>query len=168
VLIYPAANRDNFGKAYSFAQYDYVWNVGDRTALTSSGFYEPFEHGPREFTFGAYFNRPDRTSYFLGYRQLDPLQSKAVTASASYVFSPKYAGTVSSVYDFGTGQSLSNSLIFTRLGADLNVSLGFTYNALQNNFGFLFQIIPNLVAGRTNAGGLQSLTGPGSLGGLGR
>ena len=36
-------------------------------------------------------------------------------------------------------------MLFTRIGSDIQVSLGFTYNALQNNFGFLFQIVPNLV-----------------------
>jgi hypothetical protein len=163
VSVFPAANRDNFGKPFSFAEYDYVWNIGDRTTLTSSGFYDPFEHGPREFTFGAYLNRPDRTNFFLGYRQLDPIESKAVTASVTYVFSPKYAATASSTYDFGTSQALANSLVFTRLGTDLNVSLGVTYNALQNNFGVLFTILPNLIPPNRAAGGLQSVSGPGGL-----
>ena len=166
VSLFPAANRDNFGKPYSFAEYDYIWNVGDRTALTSSGWYDPFDHGPRMFTLGAYLNRPDRTSFFLGYRQLDPLQSKAVTASATYIFSPKYATTVSSTYDFGTSQALANSVIFTRMGKDLNVGLGFTYNALQNNFGFLFQIMPNLIPPNKARGATQSISGSGGGGGL--
>ena len=97
------------------------------------------------FTIGAYLNRPDRTNFFLGYRQIDPVQSKAVTAAVGYVFSPKYSITASSTYDFGTNQSLSNSLMLTRKGTDLQVSIGFTYNDLQNSFGFLFQIEPNVL-----------------------
>ena len=73
-------------------------------------------------------NRPDRTNFYLGYRQLDPLRSKAVTGSATYVFSPKYAMTAASTYDFGTSQALSNSLVLTRMGSDLQLSLGLTYN----------------------------------------
>ena len=32
------------------------------------------------------------------------------------------------------------------MGSDLTVSLGFTYNALLNNFGFTFEVLPNVVA----------------------
>ena len=104
--------------------------------------------GPRVFTVGAYFNRPDRTNFYLGYRQIEPLQSRAVTAAVTYIFSPKYAMTFTTSYDFGTQQALNNSVVFTRIGTDLQVSLGFTYNALQNNFGALVEVVPNLVAGR--------------------
>ncbi len=38
---FPEENRDNFGKPFGLLQYDYVWNVGDLTALTSSGFFRP-------------------------------------------------------------------------------------------------------------------------------
>jgi hypothetical protein len=153
---FPNAPRDNFGQPFAFLEYNYLWNIGDRTALESTGWVDPINGGPRVFTVGGYFNRPDRTSFYLGYREIEPLQSRAVTGSVTYVFSPKYAATASSTYDFGTGQSLSNSLLFTRIGSDLTISLGFTYNALQNSFGALFQIAPNLIpAGRvpTLAGG---------------
>jgi hypothetical protein len=106
---------------------------------------DPETEGPREYTVGMFLNRNDRTSFFLGYRQIDPLQSKAVTGVVNYVFSPKYAITGSTVYDFGTSQALSNSLTLTRMGSDLQVSIGITYNALQNNFGATFMIIPTLV-----------------------
>jgi hypothetical protein len=145
---FPKANRDDFGEHFAFLQYDWLWNIGDRTALASTGWIDPVEDGARVFTIGAYLNRPDRTSFYLGYRQIDPVQSKAVTWAFTYIFSPKYATTFSSTYDFGVNQhqSLSNSLVLTRMGSDLQVSLGFTYNAIQNNFGFVFEILPNLAA----------------------
>lgn len=144
---FPDSNRDNFGEDFAFLEYDWTWNIGDRTALTSSGWYDPIDDGARLFAVGAHFNRPDRTSLFLGYRQIDPLESRAVTGAVSYVFSPKYAVTGSSTFDFGVNQhhSLSNGLTLTRMGSDLQVSLGFTYNALQNNFGMTFELLPNLV-----------------------
>src|SRR5438067_12048679 len=141
VSLFPAPHRDNFGSTVSFVEWDYIWNIGDRTALTSSGLVDPEDNGPRIYTVGAHLDRPDRTSFYLGYRQIDPLESKAVTGAVTYVFSPKYAMTGSTTYDFGTSQSLSNSLIFTRMGTDLNVGFGITYNALQNNFGVVFQIL---------------------------
>ena len=59
--------------------------------------------------------------------------------------------TASATYDFGINQSLSNSLVLTRIGTDLSLSVGFTYNALLNNFGFTFEILPNLVAMRSGS-----------------
>jgi hypothetical protein len=162
---FPAANRDNFGHAWSFLQYNYLWNVGDRTALTSSGWTDPFPGGVRVWTVGAYFNRPDRTNFYLGFRYIDPLMVRAVTASATYIFSPKYAATASTTYDFGTGEAFSNSLMFTRMGSDLQVSLGVSYNALQSNFNLLFNIVPNLLPankafGPMGAGGAGAQQGP--------
>jgi hypothetical protein len=153
----------NFGSNVGLLQYDWVWNVGDRTALVSSGWFDPFDAAPgvegaRVWNVGIYLNRPDRTNFFLGYRQIDPVQSRAVTGAVTYVFSPKYALTASSTYDFGTNQALSNSLVLTRMGTDLQVSFGITYNALQNNFGVLFEILPNLVPPGKRGSGLLSNT----------
>jgi hypothetical protein len=161
---FPAYNRDNFGHPWSFLQYNYLWNVGDRTALTSTGWTDPFPGGVRMWTVGSYFNRPDRTNFYLGFRYIDPLKVRAVTASVTYIFSPKYAATASSTYDFGTGEAFANSLMFTRMGSDLQVSLGVSYNALQSNFNVLFNIVPNLLPanrafGPMGAGGAGSQQG---------
>jgi hypothetical protein len=162
---FPHANRDNFGENFAFLEYDWLWNIGDRTALASTGWIDPISQGPRVFTLGAFFNRPDRTNFYLGYRQIDPVESRAVTGAVTYVFSPKYATTFSTTYDFGTNQnhSLSNSLVLTRMGSDLQVSLGFTYNALQNNFGVVFEIFPNLVTQTNRRLGIPAF-GSGLLG----
>jgi hypothetical protein len=142
---FPHPSQDNFGNSWAFLEYDWLWNVGDRTALVSTGWYDPFDNGPRVFTIGAFLNRPDRTSFYLGYRVIEPVGSRALSGAVSYIFSPKYAMTVGTAYDFGTNQTLANSVVFTRMGTDLQVSLGFTYNTMQNNFGVSFEILPNLV-----------------------
>lgn len=143
---FPHSKRDDFGESFAFLQYDWLWNVGDRTALTSTGWMDPINNGARVFTIGAFLNRPDRTNFFLGYRTIPLLNSQATTAAVTYIFSPKYAVTGSTTYDFGTGQSLSNSLIFTRMGSDLMLSLGINYNAMVNSFGVTFEIVPNAVS----------------------
>jgi hypothetical protein len=143
---FPHPGRDNFDTSVSFLEYDTTWNVGDRTAIVSSGLYDPVDDGPRIFTIGTVMNRPDRTSFSVNYRQIDPIDSRALITAAAYVFSPKYALTAASVYDFGINQSLANSLVITRIGSDLTVSVGLSYNAILNNFGFTFEVLPNVVA----------------------
>src|SRR5205085_5481562 len=45
VSFFPNADRDNFGKSFAFLEYDTTWNVGDRTAVVSTGWYDPYDHG---------------------------------------------------------------------------------------------------------------------------
>jgi hypothetical protein len=161
---FPHSQRDNFGENFAFLQYQYDWNIGDRTALTSTGWFDPETNGPRVFTIGASLNRTDRTSFFLGFRDLYPINSQAVTAAVTYVFSPKYAITASSTYDFGNTGALANSFVLTRMGSDLQVSLGLTYNATLNTFGVTFEVIPNLVAQNRRVAGLTGLGSGGILG----
>jgi hypothetical protein len=169
VSIYPQANRDNFGNTLAFLEYDYNWNIGDRTSFQSSGWYDPNDNGPRVTTMGLFFDRPDRTTYFVGYRQIDPLQSRAITGAVTYTFSEKYSMTASISYDLGLSEAFGNSIIFTRTGRDLQISMGFTYNSLQNNFGAVVEIVPNLVGRRAGPG--MGMLGQGMAGqnaGLGR
>jgi hypothetical protein len=154
---FPDAKRDNFGHPFSFLEYAATWNVGDRTALVSNGWFEPYQGGSRYWNAGIYLNRTDRTSIYLGYRQTDPLNSKAVSLNLGYQMSHRYYLTVGSSYDFGLSQALSNSLTLTRTGSDLTVSVGFTYNAFVNNFSFQFLVLPNLAALAGNQYTAQSL-----------
>jgi hypothetical protein len=156
---FPNSTRDNFGERFAFLQYDYLWNVGDRTAIASTGWIDPVTDGARVFTIGGYFNRTDRTNFYLGYREIEPVGSRAVTGAVTYVFSPKYSLTASSTYDFGTQQSLSNNLVLTRIGSDLTVSLGISYNALTSSVGGIVEIVPNLVPANRGYGGVN----PGSI-----
>jgi hypothetical protein len=158
---FPEANRDNIGHPFAFLEYASIWNVGDRTAVVSNGWFEPYENGSRYWNAGVYLNRTDRTNFYLGYRQTDPLNSKAVTASVGYQLSHRYYATIGASYDFGLQAALSNSLMLTRTGTDLTVSLGFTYTAFVNSFGFQFLVIPNVAtttASRLAGSGLNSQT----------
>ncbi|MDB5308751.1 MAG: LPS-assembly protein LptD [Gemmataceae bacterium] len=143
---FPDPNRDNFGKPFAFLEYSGLWNVGDRVSVLSAGWFDPFEFGTRYWNLGVAFDRTDRTSFYFGYRQTDPLNSKAVTASIGYQLSRRYYTSIGASYDFGIQKALSNSLTLTRTGADMTVTIGLTYNALVNNTGFTFMVIPNVLS----------------------
>jgi hypothetical protein len=156
---FPEKDRDNFGHTTSFLEYAALWNVGDRTAVSAAGWIEPYEGGSRYNTIGAALGRPDGTNFFVGYRQIDPVNSKAVTAAVNYQLSHRYAVGLTTTYDFGTNTALSNTLNFVRVGTDLTVSVGITYNAIVNNFGAQLVIVPNLAAlfGVNRLGGVPML-----------
>ncbi|VTS00009.1 organic solvent tolerance protein : Organic solvent tolerance protein OstA-like protein OS=Rhodopirellula maiorica SM1 GN=RMSM_06261 PE=4 SV=1: OstA_C [Tuwongella immobilis] len=142
---FPNPTADNFGENVAFLEYRGIWNIGDRTGIRSEGWFDPFEFGTRYWNVGAHYNRTDNTSFSLTYRQFDPVNSKAVTALAEYSFSPKYAVSLSTTYDFGIALNLSNQLTFTRRGSDMLVRVGFSYNAIVQNFGFTFEVVPLLL-----------------------
>jgi hypothetical protein len=145
---FPESTANNFGKPFAFLQYNWTWNVGDRTALVSDGWYDPFENGAHWTTIGAYLNRPDRTTFYMGYRQTDPINSRLLVASATYVISPKYAVTGNASYDFGLASGIGNGITFTRMGSDAIMSIGLSYNAILNTFNFSFTILPNVAAAK--------------------
>jgi hypothetical protein len=145
VSLFPEATRDNFGNPVAFVEYDAIWNLGDRTALLGSGWFEPYTDGSRYYTIGVSHNRPDRTNFYVGYRQTDPLNSRAVTANVGYQLSKRYFLNMGASYDFGINQALSNSFTITRTGTDLTFTIGVTYNSLVNNLGVQFLITPNLL-----------------------
>ncbi len=159
---FPAPNHDNFGQPVSFIEYGSTWFAGDQTGITSAGWFDPFNSGARYWNITGFLNRPDRTSYSISYRQTDPLNSRVVSASVGYIFSPKYAVNASTAYDFGINESISNSLMFTRVGKDLSMSVGITYNAIVNNFGINFMIIPNVVSGQSGSSALSNAFGGGN------
>jgi hypothetical protein len=142
--LFPRPDRDNFGAAAAFLEYDWTWNIGDRTSLVSTGWIDPISNGPRVFSIGANFNRPDNTNFFLSYRQIDPLNSRAVIGAFTYTLSQKYSVTASASFDFGIQQQVT-SLVLTRTGKDLRVSFGISYNSILNTFGFVFDVVPTLM-----------------------
>jgi len=153
---FPDPNRDNFGEPISFVEYYTTWNIGDQTSLSSSGWFDPFDDGARYFTGGVQFMRSEGTSFSVGYRQIDPLESRAVFTSLSYIFSAKYMMTVSASYDFGLQKAQNNSLQLARTGSDMRLAFGVNYDALIQNFGVTLEVVPNIVASNfaNKAGGL--------------
>jgi hypothetical protein len=137
--------QQNFEHPWAFLEYNWIWNLGDRTALVSNGWVDPFENGGRLFNVGVFFNRTDRTNFYLGYTSIFPLQSESITATVTYILSPKYAITAGTTYDFGSVPFETFSLMLTRMGTDVAISVGFNYNSLQGSISAVVLAIPNLV-----------------------
>jgi hypothetical protein len=151
--VFPAANRDNFGSTVGFLEYHLIWNVGDVTSFYSNGWYDPFEFGARYCEVGTNFQRDDRTTFNVSYRTIDPIHTRLVSAVATYAFSPKYAITAITAYDFGTQASLTNIFQFTRIGTDLQITLGVTYNSIINKPSLTLSVIPTLAANQNTISG---------------
>jgi hypothetical protein len=150
---FPDRDRDNFGQSFGLLQYNFLWNVGDRLALSSSGWYEPVNYGTRYVNLGVFFSRPDGSNIYIGYRHTDPIGSRVFLTALGYQFSRKYSVSVTTAFDFSNNFSQSTTVAFNRTGTDVTMSLGLSYNAFQNNLGLQFLVIPNAaLVGRRSQG----------------
>ncbi len=149
---FPQANRDNFKEDIGLVDMSMEWNVGDRTSVNASYFWEPFENRA-EFLGGINLMRPPRTmvAIMFSHYKTTVLESNLVAATMSYRFSEKYAAASSIGFDVGQGNASGYSLGISRVGLDFVYTLGMNYNVGRNDFGFFFEFFPRVIA-RTNYG----------------
>ena len=161
---FPNAARDNFNTPFGQNTYLYQWFVGDRTSIVSNGWFEFFKiggsplykaantsrhndpFGLNMITSGVSISRPPRGTLFVGYSIIDtgPLNTSALTTSMTYWLAPKWYGTYSTMYDFGSAILLSALFSVTRIGADYLTSVGLTVDPQRQSYQFAFQITPRI------------------------
>jgi hypothetical protein len=160
---FPNASRDNFNTPFGQTMYNYEWYIGDRTSITSFGWFEFFKIsgdplfkvvtksklnpiGLDIISTGININRPPRGNIFIGYSVIDTglIQTSALISSYSYWMSPKWYLTFGSAYDFANQILLSANAAVTRVGKDYLISAGLTASPLQNSIQFGFEISPRI------------------------
>lgn len=164
--IFPNSERDNFGQLFGLYGLRYNWYISDRTTITAGALTDSFDNPERLFNVGVMSQRSTRGSVYLGYRKIEGgplLDSQIVTASYSYVMSPKWISSLSAAYDVGEGQSRGESLTLTRVGADFLMHFGLSVDPTKNNYGVGFSIEPRFAPFVGNYGAGGSGTQLGSL-----
>ncbi|MAT15627.1 MAG: hypothetical protein CMJ46_10205 [Planctomyces sp.] len=144
---FPDANDDNFGEDFGLYFGHYAWNVGDRTSILADALYDTFDGGQELWSLGVLSQRSTRGSVYAGIRQVkggDDLDSHILTASYSYVMSPKWISTMGTAYDLAEEQNRGQTLTVTRVGADFLVHFGFSVDESKDNVGFGISIEPKL------------------------
>ncbi len=160
---FPNAKRDNFGTPWGQNTYNFEWYIGDRTAITSYGWFEFFDiggsplfkvvnknkmnpNGVDIITSGINITRPPRGMMFIGYSVVDTglIQTSALLTSYTYWMSPKWYGTLASSYDFANSILLNATGSVTRIGRDYLTTVGLSVVPLQHSFMFAFEIAPRL------------------------
>jgi hypothetical protein len=156
VAWFPAADDHNFGEEFGLYTYDYSWHIGDRTSFLSSGWFETYSHAPKMWSAGIFLERPPRGSFYVGYSELDPIDSRVAQLAYNYWMSPKWISSFSTSHDFGETENLGQSLVLTRIGSDIVLRFGVSWNPLRDNFGIGFELQPRIYPGLH----LGSLGGP--------
>jgi hypothetical protein len=142
---FPDEGRDNYGNPFGLIDFDFRWQVGERTSILSQGMIDPFTGGGRSFNLGLLVERTERLRFFFGYYRLDPVGTDALVFTSSYVLNPKYSVSWSSSFDLGQGENLGQSFVITRAGTDLQLSLGLGWDALRDSFNVTVEVYPTVL-----------------------
>ncbi len=146
IVLFPDADRDNFGENFGLATYDFRWHIGDEFTLLSSGTFDFFDQGQKIAQVGGYLTRPPRGGLYLGFRAFDgPIKSKVGIASYSYRMSPKWVSTMGTSIDFGEGNNIGQTFSLTRIGESFLASFQFTANHSKDNVGVNLLIEPRFL-----------------------
>ena len=148
-VLFPQADRDNFGSSIGLVDYDFRWHIGDRLTLLSDGFYDGYDQGLRQATVGTIISRPEYGSVYFGFRSTEgPISSNIATGMLSYRMNEKWIATAGAMWDFGATGNIGQNFAITRIGESFLIKIGFNFDASRNNLGATFGIEPRFLPSR--------------------
>ena len=148
ISFFPNADRDNFGSGAGLFDYDFRWHLGDRVTILSDGFADFFEDGLRTFSVGAFAERPEVGSLFVGFRSIEgPISSNILSASTVYRLSDTWGIKAGAQIDFGETGTIGNRLGVVYIGESFLWEVGFNFDASRDNFGIRFGFEPRFIGG---------------------
>lgn len=144
---FPSDDRDNFGEEFGLLGARYAWHVGDRTSLLANAAYDLYDDAQQLWNVAVLSQRSERGSVYLGVRQVKGsggLDSQTLTASYSYVMSPKWISTLGTAYDLGENQNRGQSFTITRVGLDFLLHVGASFDESKDNAGIAISFEPKI------------------------
>jgi hypothetical protein len=145
---YPESEY-NLGESIGLIDYDFLWHVGDRFSLFSSGLYDTFLDGQRITRIGGAWNRPGRGNLSVMLDQLDGLIERTyLTLSVGYTMNEKYSMSYTTSYDIkDKWQNVGHVFMFTRTGEAFRIFVGATYSEAREDWSFTFGLEPVFMHG---------------------
>ena len=109
---------------------------------------------------GLAISRADRLSYYLDDSYVQVLHSNVIGIAAEYRLSPKYVVQASQSFNFGDTSDVNTGLSIIRQFDTIAASFSFFHDAITNDTGFGFNLIPTVLGGALGRPGvLNSLAG---------
>ena len=166
LILFPDADRDNFGETVGPATYDMKYHIGDRFALLSDGYFDFFDDGENEglrsISAGFRMSRPGTGDWYLGLLSLEgPISSTVLRNSVDYRMNEKWIFNGSTSYDFGQTGNIGQSFALTRIGESLLMRLGVNVDSGRDNVSVGFSIEPRFFPSRYGRLGGKLIPPPG-------
>lgn len=143
LMLFPDADRDNFGETLGPATYDMRYHVGDRVTLLSDGYVDFFDDGLRSISGGIRSSRPGVGDIYIGLLSLEgPISSTVLRASLDYRLNEKWIASGGTTFDFGQTGNVGQTLALTRIGESALLRVGINVDEGRDNVGIQFGIEP--------------------------
>jgi hypothetical protein len=143
---FPNPNRDNSGAAVGLLDYDFRWNIGDRTSILSDGYADTFGDGLKTASIGLLLNRPARGNFYIGFRAADGIfVADVLSTTINYRMTDKWIGSATSSVDFGPTGNIGQIFSFTRIGESLLATMGASVDSSKGSVGVHFLVEPRFL-----------------------
>ncbi|MEM6473823.1 MAG: organic solvent tolerance protein OstA, partial [Planctomycetota bacterium] len=161
-IIFPDADRDNFGETIGPTTYDLRYHLGDRFSILSDGYIDFFDDGLRSISAGVRSSRPGVSDFYLGLLSLEgPISSTVLRSTVDYRMNEKWIISAATTYDFGSVGNVGQSFGLTRIGESLLVRINVNVDPGRDNVGIGFAVEPRFFGDRLKAIGGGLIPGPG-------
>lgn len=161
-ILFPDADRDNFGETLGPTTYDFRYHLGDRYSILSDGYVDFFDSGLRSISAGLRSSRPGVSDWYVGLLSLEgPISSTVLRTTMDYRLNEKWIFSGGTTYDFGSAGNVGQSFGLTRIGESLLVRLNVNVDPGRDNVGFGFLVEPRFFARNLGAIGGGLIPPPG-------
>ncbi len=143
LLLFPNADRDNFGETVGPATYDMRYHIGDRVTFLTDGYFDFFEQGLRSISGGFRTSRPGLGDAYLGLLSLEgPISSTVLINTLDYRMNEKWILSAGTTYDFGPTGNVGQTLAVTRIGESLLLQVAVNIDRARSNTSVGFLVEP--------------------------
>ncbi len=161
-ILFPEADRDNFGETIGPTTYDFRYHLGDRFSILSDGYIDFFDDGLRSISAGLRSSRPGVSDWYVGLMSLEgPISSTVLRTTADYRLNEKWILSGGTTYDFGSVGNVGQSFGLTRIGESLLVRMNVNIDPGRDNVNFGFLVEPRFFARNLGAIGGGLIPPPG-------
>ncbi|MGH7176023.1 MAG: LPS assembly protein LptD, partial [Tepidisphaeraceae bacterium] len=136
---------------------DALWRVSDTTAILSDVQYNLDQFELATTSIGLAVQRDPRVSYFIGARYIGQINSTLGNFAVDYELSPKYAILFAQSFNFSEEQNQDTRVTVIRKFDHFALTFTYFYDAVEDDSGFRFGLIPEGMGSGYNTGQLQSL-----------
>ena len=140
--VFPNASEDNFGEPFGLVNYDYLWNVGQRTALFTSGTYDTRANMLNVVNWGVRVHRTPRSVFQFAQYVVQSSDSNVLSVEWLYRINTKWTVKLGSSVDVGDSRSIGRSFAFTRRGKDFIWQFGVDSDSGEGNLSFFLAVTP--------------------------
>lgn len=167
LILFPKADRDNFGEEIGATTYDFRYHIGDRVTLLSEGYYDIFSRGLKMTSIGTMISRPGRGDWYTGLTSIEgPVSSLVASTTLNYRMNEKWIANFGTAVDLGKTGNIGQTIALTHIGESFLTKVGLNVDSGRDNASFVFSFEPRFLNSRRLGALGGELIPPASLYGL--